>query len=174
MPRKAHNGNKVSGIDDSGGVAIVGCGWAGRRHAEAFIAEGARLAWAVDTDVERAADVATLQPGTRAAASIDEALSDPHVTMVDVCLPHHLHAGACLAAAADGKDVLCEKPLATTLVEADEMTEAADEAGILLMVAESECFSPLYRQVRTMLESGVIGQPALVQATRECYLASPF
>jgi predicted dehydrogenase len=79
-------------LTDSGGVAIVGCGWAGHRHADAFIAEGARLRWAVDVDLERASEVAALQPGARPATNLEEPLSDPAVTMVDVCLPHYLHA----------------------------------------------------------------------------------
>jgi predicted dehydrogenase len=165
---------KVSAVRGTGGVAIIGCGWAGRRHAQAFIAEGAQLVWAVDADIDRAFELTRLEPGARATASTDEALSDPEVTMVDICLPHDMHAGACLAAVAKGKDVLCEKPLAPTLADADRMTEAANKAGVLLMVAENECFNPLYRQVQMTLKSGVIGEAALVQATRECYLRESF
>lgn len=153
---------------------MIGCGWAGRRHAEAFAAEGGRLRWAVDVDPVRAAKVAGLQPGVRTAASLEEPLSDPAVTMVGVCLPHFLHTEAVLAAIAAGKDVLCEKPLAPGLADADRMAEAAGEAGTLLMVAENECFNPLYLEVQGLLASGVIGPPALVQATRECYLRESF
>ena len=161
-------------MTDSGGVVIVGSGWAGRRHADAFIAEGARLRWAVDVDLERASEVAALQPGARPATSLDEPLSDPAVNMVDVCVPHYLHAETCLAAIARGKDVLCEKPLAPSLAAADRMTEAAEEAGTLLMVAENECYNPTYRKIAALLAAGVIGKPALVQATRECYLRESF
>jgi len=155
-------------------VALVGCGWAGRRHAEAFIAEGARLLWAVDIDSDRASEVAKLQPGAKAAPDTEAPLSDAAVTMVDVCLPHHVHAAVGLAAIRAGKDVLCEKPLAPTLAGADQMMTAADGAGTLLMVAENECFTALNLEIGAMLVGGAIGQPALVQATRECYLRESF
>jgi UDP-N-acetyl-2-amino-2-deoxyglucuronate dehydrogenase len=161
-------------LTTSEGVAIIGCGWAGTRHAGAFIAEGARLRWAVDVDLERASEVAALQPGARPATSMDEPLADPAVNMFDVCVPHYLHAETCLAAIAAGKDVLCEKPLAPSLAAADRMTDAADKAGTLLMVAENECYNPTYRKIAALLAAGVIGQPALVQATRECYLRESF
>ncbi len=161
-------------LNEPGGVAIIGCGWAGHRHAEAFVAEGARLRWAVDVALGRASEVAALQSGVRPVASLGQALSDPAVKMFDVCVPHHLHAEICLAAIAAGKDVLCEKPLAPTLDDADRMTEAADAAGTLLMVAENECFNPTYRKVNALLAAGAIGEPALVQATRECYLRESF
>jgi predicted dehydrogenase len=161
-------------MSEARGVAVVGCGWAGRRHAEAFITEGARLVWAIDLNSDRASEIANLQPGAKAAATTDGPLADPTVTMVDVCLPHHLHAEVCLAAIAAGKDVLCEKPLAPTLADADHMMAAADSAPTILMVAENECFSPLNLKIQALLVEGVIGAPALVQATRQCYLREAF
>jgi predicted dehydrogenase len=157
-----------------GEVAIVGCGWAGQKHAAAFIAEGARVRWAVDTDLERASGLAELRPGASVSADLDEPLSDPAVTMVDVCLPHHLHAEACLTVIAKGRDVLCEKPLAPSLADADRVMEAAESAGSVLMVAENECFHPVYLQIQKTLDEGVFGPPALAQATRQCFLRESF
>ena len=156
------------------GLAVIGCGWAGRRHAEAFIAEGAHLRWAVDVDVSRASEVAGLQSLAQTGTRIEGPLSDPAVVMIDVCVPHHLHTEVCLAAIARGKDVLCEKPLAPTLADADRMAAAADDAGTLLMVAENECFQPIYGEIQSLLAAGAIGKPALVQATRECFLRKSF
>ena len=159
---------------DIGAVAIIGCGWAGRRHAAAFMAEGGTVRWAVDTDIGRASEIARLQTGTRPTSDVEQAVGDPSVTMFDVCLPHDLHAETCLAAIEKDKDVLCEKPLAPTLADADRMMAAADKAGTLLMVAENECFNPLYMEIQGLLAAGAIGPPALVQATRECYLQESF
>lgn len=154
-------------------VAVVGCGWAGSRHARALIEAGARLCWAVDTDPGRARAVACLGPDARPTVSLEEALAGG-VDVVDVCLPHALHADVCIAASEAGKDVLCEKPLAVTLEQADRMTEAAERAGTLLMVAENECFSPVNVRVGDLLEGGAIGRPAVVQASRECDLRESF
>ena len=111
---------------------------------------------------------------TRAGVDLEEALGDPGVSAIDVCLPHHLHRDACLQAIAAGKHVLCEKPLAPNLADADRMVAAAEVAGTLLMVAENEVFDQRYRAIRKLIAAGGIGRPALVQATRECYTEMSF
>jgi predicted dehydrogenase len=155
-------------------VAVVGCGWAGTRHAHAFRRQGALLRWAVDTRQERAAALAAGAEETRVAADFRTALEDPAVDAVTICLPHHLHAPVTVAAAQAGKHVLCEKPLAASLTEADRMIAAARDAGVMLMVAENVHFDPLYHEMRRLLDAGAIGRPALIQMTRECYLTRSF
>lgn len=155
-------------------VAVVGCGWAGVRHAQAFRRQGAAVRWAVDTQHERAVTLAAAHVATRVAADYQRALDDPEVSAVDLCLPHHLHAPVAVAAAQAGKHILCEKPLAASLAEADQMIAAAQDAGVLLMVAENVRFEPLYQQIRALLDADVIGRPALIQMTRECYLTRSF
>jgi predicted dehydrogenase len=155
-------------------VAVVGCGWAGGRHARAYDRLGAAIRWAADTGAERAAALAAGRPGCRAATDYREALADPEVDAVDICLPHALHADAAVAAARAGKHVLCEKPLAGTLADADRMIAAADEAGVALMVAENARFDPRLLKVRELLDEGVIGRPALAQIAREAYLTRSF
>lgn len=107
-------------------------------------------------------------------AAYGEALEDPAVEAVDICLPHNLHAPVAVEAARAGKHVLCEKPIADTLQNADRMIQAAERAHVVLMIAENERFSPVYRKVRELLDEGAIGKPALVQMTRECYLTRSF
>jgi predicted dehydrogenase len=103
-----------------------------------------------------------------------EALADAAVEAVTVCLPHHLHAEVGIAALGAGKHVLVEKPLAATLAEADAMITAATGAGMTLMVAENVLWSPLHRRVAELVKAGAIGQPALVQVSRGCYLRRSF
>jgi predicted dehydrogenase len=93
---------------------------------------------------------------------------------VDICLPHNLHAPVTLAAAQAGKHILCEKPMAGSLEEADRMIAAAQDAGVILMIAENVRFDPLYQKIRGLLDAGTIGRPALIQLTRECYLTRSF
>jgi predicted dehydrogenase len=155
-------------------VAIIGCGWAGIRHAQAYIACGAEIRWAVDLDTERAATLRGVQQGIHTSVDYREPLDDPEVDAVDICLPHDLHAAVTVASAEAGKHVLCEKPMAASLEEADQMIEAAERAGVVLMIAENVRYTPLFHRMRDLLQDGVIGRPALIQMTRECYLTRSF
>jgi len=155
-------------------VAIIGCGWAGMRHVQAYRGCGAELRWAVDLDRERAKAVQGVQRGIRTAADFRQALDDPDVDAVDICLPHDLHASVAVEAAEAGKHILCEKPIAASLEGADQMIEAADRSDVVLMIAENVRFDPLYHRIWELLQDGVIGQPALIQMTRECYLSRSF
>ncbi|HTE65732.1 MAG TPA: Gfo/Idh/MocA family oxidoreductase, partial [Candidatus Binatia bacterium] len=76
---------------------------------------------------------------------------------VDICLPHHLHAPAIVAAAAAGKHVLCEKPLCLTLMEADEVARAVASSGITLMCAHDQLFMPPVRRARELIREGGLG-----------------
>jgi len=156
------------------GIAIIGCGWAGIRHAKAFADQGEQLRWAVDTSLDRANGIARLQAGAQATCDVNDALKDPSVTAVDICLPHNLHGEFAVAAAIAGKHILCEKPLAVSLAEADRMIQSAEKAHVILMVAENEVFSPLYLRVRDLIQANAIGKPVLVQMVRGCYLEQSF
>jgi predicted dehydrogenase len=151
-------------------VAIVGCGWAGVRHAQAYRAAGAELAWAVDVDLDRAQALGA----ARATVDLATALADPEVDAVSICLPHALHAQASVEAATSEKHVLVEKPIAASLAEADRMIAAADSAHVVLMVAESVRFDPLLERAVHLVQAGTIGPPALVQVTRQAYLRESF
>jgi UDP-N-acetylglucosamine 3-dehydrogenase len=155
-------------------VAIVGCGWAGSRHARAYRAAGAVIRWCIDLDRSRAEALTRTLGQGEFASDYRRALDDPRVDAVSVCLPHHLHADVSSETAAAGKHVLCEKPVADTLANADRMIDAADQAGVILMVAENERFNPIYHKARELLQDGVIGRPALLQMNRECYLNRSF
>jgi len=155
-------------------VAIIGCGWAGARHAQAYKGCEAEVRWAADLDRERAKSLGAIQEGIRTTTEYREALDDPDVDAVDICLPHYLHAPVAVEAAEASKHVLCEKPMAASLEGADRMIEAAEQAGVVLVIAENVRFNSLFHKIRDLLQDGVIGQPALIQITRQCYLTRSF
>lgn len=159
-------------------IAIIGCGWAGRQHARACAALGVQVRWAVDTNLARAAALATMLPqtdhGPRTTSAYQDALADPDLDAVSICLPHNLHASVAIDAAQAGMHVLVEKPLAANLDEADQMIAAADDAGIILMVAENVRFDAVYLKIQELLQEGTIGKPALLHMTRQCYLRESF
>ena len=156
-------------MDGTANVAILGCGWTGLRHAVAYRSSGANVAWAVDTDKRRASAIARSYPDTHVVQDMQVVLEDPSVDAVSICLPTEMHASTAILAAKAGKHILCEEPMAANLADADAMIAAADEAGVTLMIGANVRFSPLYRNIRDLVQEGVIGRPALVALNREAY-----
>jgi predicted dehydrogenase len=70
-------------------------------------------------------------------------------------------------AAAAGKHVVCEKPLAVNLAEADRMIEACRRAGRKLMYAEELCFAPKYVRLKQLLDDGALGKPVLLKQSEK-------
>jgi predicted dehydrogenase len=159
-------------------IAIIGCGWAGQQHARACAALGVQVRWAVDSNLARATALARSLPqtdhGPRTTPAYQDALADPTLDAVSICLPHNLHAPVAIDAARAGVHVLVEKPLAANLAEADGMIAAAGDASAVLMVAENVRFDAVYLTIRQLLREGAIGKPALLQITRQCYLRESF
>ena len=89
------------------------------------------------------------------------------VEVVDVCTPTDTHAPIALAAVRAGRAVVCEKPLTRTLAEADELVDAARDAGVDLHVAQVVRFFPEYAAAQAAVAAGRIGQPAVLRLTRE-------
>ncbi len=121
------------------GVAVVGCGGVSGGHLSAYAANPrARLVATVDARPELAEAAAHKWGAARWYAAVEEALADPEVRVVDLCLPHHLHAPIAIQAADAGKHVFVEKPIANTLEEADAMIAACRRAGVLLLVDQTK------------------------------------
>ena len=100
----------------------------------------------------------------RAHGSYQALLEDPGVDAVYIPLPNHLHAEWTIRAAAAGKHVLCEKPLALTSSEARTMVDACAEAGVVFMEAFMYRLHPTWRAVVDMVRSGRIGDLVTVQS----------
>jgi predicted dehydrogenase len=115
-------------------------------------------------DERRAATTASGLGIPRAYGSYDALLADADVEAVYIPLPNHLHREWTIRAAAAGKHVLCEKPLALTAAEAREMVDACAAAGVLLMEAFMYRLHPMWRRVRELVEGGAIGDLVTIQA----------
>lgn len=101
----------------------------------------------------------------KAYYSYDEMLDDPEIQAVYIALPNSMHKEWVLKAASKGKHILCEKPLAGSAEDAEEMARACSEAGVFLMEAFAYLHSPAIKIVRDVLDSGVIGFPSLIETT---------
>ena len=85
-------------------------------------------------------------------------VADPEVDVVSITTPNRLHREMALAAIAAGKHVWCEKPLALTLAEAEEMAAAAEAAGVTTMVGYNYVRNPAFTHARRLVEDGAIGR----------------
>lgn len=107
---------------------------------------------------ERATAAAEQLGIPRAYGSYEALLADPDIDAVYIPLPNHRHAEWTIAAARAGKHILCEKPIALTAVQAQEMVDACREAGVLLMEAFMYRQHPSWIATRQLVESGRIGR----------------
>jgi predicted dehydrogenase len=139
-------------------VGILGAGNIARVHLQAYQRQpDCRVVAVADVDAERGHRLAD-QAGARYVGGTAEILADAEVQAVSVCLPHALHADAVVAAAAARKHVLCEKPIATSLADADRMIRACHETGVWLMIGHTHRFYPEHRLAKQLLDEGALGQ----------------
>jgi len=150
-------------------VAILGAGFITEIHMESyhrFVPE-AEVVAVYARKIEKAKAFAEKYKISKWYDDIDKAINDSGCEVVDICLPNYLHAEATLEAAAAGKHVIVEKPLAITLEEADAMIAACRKAGVKLMYAEELCFAPKYERVRQMVNEGAIGKVYMLKQSEK-------
>ena len=147
-------------------VGIVGAGSMGRVHAAGWQAAGADLVGVVSRGGASARSLAQAH-GARAFPDLDALLSE--VDVVDLCVPSDLHHPMTLRAAAAGKHVVCEKPLALSVADADAMIEACERAGVRLFIAHVLRFFPQYRAAAEAVRAGHLGQMGVMRFRRVAY-----
>lgn len=135
----------------------------GRVHAAAWAQTPATLVGVLSSDREGAASLAA-EYGAAVYDSLGALLSD--VDVVDICAPTHLHKEFALAAAAAGKHIVCEKPLARTSADAQTMIAACEQAGVMLLVAHVVRFFPEYASAKAIVDRGEIGRVGVTRLTR--------
>ena len=148
------------GIAGAGGIAVHhGIAW------EANAQRGTIVAVA-DISRPRAQSLARRYGGgtARVYDGLDALLEDPEVEAVDICLPHHLHTQAIIAAARAGKAILCEKPLCTSLDDAAAIDRALRETGVTFVMAHNHLFQPSLIEARRLLTAGTFGRPYLLRS----------
>ncbi|MBC7745215.1 MAG: Gfo/Idh/MocA family oxidoreductase [Flavobacterium sp.] len=141
-------------------VAILGAGYISDIHMESyrrFIPE-AEIVAVYARDLAKAKKFALKHKIPFWVDDLEMAITGSECEVVDICIPNFLHHSATLLAAAAGKHVIVEKPLAVTLEQADEMIEACKVNHVKLMYAEELCFAPKYERAREMVKEGAVGE----------------
>ena len=124
---------------------------------------GNRLVAIVSRDQGRADTFAKKFGAQHAYTSFDEMLRNPEVTVVAIHTPNAQHADQAVAAARAGKHVFCDKPMATSVADAERIVRECERAGVKLGINFHNRFMPCFVETRRILESGEIGEVQLVQ-----------
>ena len=148
-------------------VGLIGCGNIGTRaHLPACVHTSEVELVAVCDIIEERVRAAAERSGATAYTDYRKLLERQDVDVVIIALPNDLHAEVSIAAAEAGKHVLCEKPMALTLEEADAMIEAHKAAGTKLMVGQSTRYGAAFKRLLDMLHEGTFGRLVACWSTR--------
>jgi myo-inositol 2-dehydrogenase/D-chiro-inositol 1-dehydrogenase/scyllo-inositol 2-dehydrogenase (NAD+) len=148
-------------------VCVVGAGRAGTVHARnvRWHVPHAELVALADSDRALAARLAVeldLPGGDH--DSLEQALERVEFEAVVITTPTFTHGSLAVLAAASGRHVLCEKPMALTLEECDRMIAAAQSAGVVLQIGFMRRFDPPFAEARRQIDEGLIGRPLIVRS----------
>ncbi|MBK7203277.1 MAG: Gfo/Idh/MocA family oxidoreductase [Anaerolineae bacterium] len=147
-------------------IGIIGAGAMGSTHAAGWAQTPATLCgFLADPPAEARALAARYQ--AQVFPNLEALLAA--VDVVDVCAPTHLHYPLVLQAAAAGKHIICEKPLALSVAHGQAMIAACRQAGVRLFVAHVVRFFPEYASAQAAVAQGEIGQPAVIRLSRASY-----
>lgn len=147
-------------------IGIAGTGFMGMTHAAAWDETEAQIVGVVAETTQEAEPLAD-QYGAKVYPDFESML--PDVDVVDICTPTHLHYQMVRQAAAHGKQIICEKPLARTVEQARQMVITCREAGVQLLVAHVVRFFPEYALAKASVADGQIGRPGVVRLSRGSY-----
>ncbi|MET4691016.1 Gfo/Idh/MocA family protein [Sinorhizobium fredii] len=146
-------------------VALIGTGFMGKAHSIATavvpILFGAPIEIErkviVDIDEELARNAAHQYGFAEYATDWRDVISRPDIDIVDICTPNDTHAPIAIAAAKAGKHVMCEKPMAMTVADAEAMLAAARETGVVTMVSYNYRHTPALQMAKRLIDEGRIG-----------------
>jgi predicted dehydrogenase len=144
------------------GIGFIGCGGIHNAHAPHLVDnEEAFIACAMDVSAD-AAKAHCEKYGTKAwTTDRAELLARDDVDAVVICTPTGYHKEAVLDAAAAGKHIFCEKPMAMTVADCEAMDQACQQAGVVLQIGFVRHFCNEWLKLREIIQAGTIGRPVV-------------
>lgn len=154
------------------GWGLIGTSTVAKEHMVAAIRaqEGNFIRAVFSSSIERAQAFATEQDIPAAYGSLHDLLSDPQVQAVYISTTNELHHEQVLTAAAAGKHILCEKPLALNISDAQEMVHACKAAGVVMATNHHLRNAATHRAIQSLIQSGAIGQPLFARVFHAVHL----
>jgi predicted dehydrogenase len=149
-------------------VGIIGCGGiTERRHGPvlAKLADRVRVVALSDLSSERTSLIGRILgvPAEHQYTDYEKMLSKEELDLVHICTPHGLHEKQAVAAMQAGAHVFLEKPIATTIEEADRIVDAAEKHSRKMALCHNQIFSPASRAAKEWVEAGAVGKVFLVR-----------
>lgn len=139
-------------------AGLIGAGFIGSVHAHAIRSTGAQLTRVSDSTPDRSVEAAQRLGGLAPAESAEALIASDDVDVVHICTPNATHAALAEKVIAAGKSVVCEKPLATSVADADRLAGLADRAGVVAAVPFVYRYYPTVREVRAKVADGDAGR----------------
>ena len=163
-------------VDSTFGYGIIGCGWVASAHAWGVAAgaeDGVRLLAVSDLDLDRATEIAERFDAGTTYQDYRDVLARDDITAVSICLPDFLHHQVVIEAAEAGKHVLCEKPLAMSASQADEMIAACDAADVSLGMIMNHRYAVDNIRIKNAITSGAVGAQLIGSVVHSSGLTGP-
>ena len=150
-------------------VGIIGCGNIAERHARAYLSvPGLDLVAGAEPDPEVASSFKETFGIAEMYEDAEKMLRNESLDIVSICTWHSLHAPQTVRAAEGGvKAVLCEKPMAVNLDEADRMVDACKAHNTKLALAHQRRFYPGWTEARRLIQTGAVDRPACTSNRRK-------
>jgi predicted dehydrogenase len=156
-------------------VAVIGAGAWSKNHLAGWRAQkDAAITWVVRSSEEKARQRAEEWGVPNYTGDYRKVLADPNVHIVDILVPHDMHAEVALAALAAGKHIVMEKPIANNLANARDVVHAARDSKLKFMVAENWNYASMVVRAKKLIEEGAIGKPILVRAYMDLSIRGAF
>ena len=156
-------------------VGVLGCGFMGRTHSNAYSQVNhffdrehkpvLKCAYGREEDRAKLEKFAARWGYESIETDWRKVVARDDIDVIDVCVPNHMHHDVVIAAAEAGKMIVCEKPLALTTAEAEEMVAAVEKAGVANMVSFNYRRVPAISLARQVVDEGRIGRPFHYRAT---------
>ena len=146
-------------------IAVIGCGMWGRNIVRNFYSLNV-LDTVCDIDDENLKKVREQYPGVKTTKDFNEVINSKEITAVAVVTPSHTHFKLVKAMLEAGKNVYVEKPISTVAQEARDLSELAQQKGLVLMVGHLLLYHPAVNRLKMLIEDGVLGEIVYAQSDR--------
>jgi predicted dehydrogenase len=139
-------------------AAVIGTGFIGRVHVRSARLAGAQVLGVAASTAQRSIEAAASMNVPKGYATALEAVRDPDVDVIHICTPNTLHVEVARAALEAGKHVVCEKPLATSLSDAQALAKLAAAKGLVATVPFVNRYHPMVREARARVQADETGR----------------